>query len=150
MKLYTKNQVIFFSVCTLVLGVFFAFVLSKFFFAEKKSVETNASVSFENSVENPVSDENILKITSENSESDSVISSNSKNEGYTQEEIQNINVYNLCNEAVVNINTQVVGVNWFLEPVVEDGGSGSGSINVTPYILLNFLTISLHCSIKGS
>lgn len=138
MKLYTKNQVIFFSVCTLVLGVFFAFVLSKFFFAEKKSVETNASVSFENSVENPVSDENILKITSENSESDSVISSNSKNEGYTQEEIQNINVYNLCNEAVVNINTQVVGVNWFLEPVVEDGGSGSGSIiDKNGYVLTN-------------
>ena len=138
MKLYTKNQVIFFSVCTLVLGAFFAFVLSKFFFAEKKSVETNASVSFENSVENPVSDENILKITSENSESDSVISSNSKNEGYTQEEIQNINVYNLCNEAVVNINTQVVGVNWFLEPVVEDGGSGSGSIiDKNGYVLTN-------------
>lgn len=138
MKLYTKNQVIFFSVCTLVLGAFFAFVLSKFFFAEKKSVETKATVSFENSVENPVSDENILKITSENSESDSVISSNSKNEGYTQEEIQNINVYNLCNEAVVNINTQVVGVNWFLEPVVEDGGSGSGSIiDKNGYVLTN-------------
>ena len=73
MKLYTKNQVIFFSVCTLVLGAVFAFTLSKFFFAEKKSVETKATVSFENSVENPVSDENILKITSENSESDSVI-----------------------------------------------------------------------------
>ena len=138
MKLYTKNQVIFFSVCTLVLGAVFAFVLSKFFFAEKKSVETKATVSFENSVENPVSDENILKITSENSESDSVISSNSKNEGYTQEEIQNINVYNLCNEAVVNINTQVVGVNWFLEPVVEDGGSGSGSIiDKNGYVLTN-------------
>ena len=138
MKLYTKNQVIFFSVCTLVLGAVFAFALSKFFFAEKKSVETKTAVSFENSVENPVSDENILKITSENSESDSVISSNSKNEGYTQEEIQNINVYNLCNEAVVNINTQVVGVNWFLEPVVEDGGSGSGSIiDKNGYVLTN-------------
>ena len=138
MKLYTKNQVIFFSVCTLVLGAVFAFVLSKFFFAEKKSVETKAAVSFENSVENPVSDENILKITSENSEADSVISSNSKNGGYTQEEIQNINVYNLCNEAVVNINTQVVGVYWFLEPVVEDGGSGSGSIiDKNGYVLTN-------------
>jgi S1-C subfamily serine protease len=48
--------------------------------------------------------------------------------GYTVDEQQNIFVYEKCNEAVVNINTQVTGVNWFLEPVVEDGGSGSGSI----------------------
>lgn len=138
MKLYTKNQVVFFSVCTLVFGALFALGLSKLFFTEKKSSENNASVSFEASVENTGIDENIFKITSETSESDSVISSNSKNEGYTQEEIQNINVYNLCNEAVVNINTQVVGVNWFLEPVVEDGGSGSGSIiDKNGYVLTN-------------
>ncbi len=47
---------------------------------------------------------------------------------YTRDEVQNIFVYENCNEAVVNINTQVVAVNWFLEPVPQDGGSGSGSI----------------------
>lgn len=47
---------------------------------------------------------------------------------YTQDEQQNISVYEKCNEAVVNITTQVMGVNWFLEPIVQDGGSGSGSI----------------------
>ncbi len=58
--------------------------------------------------------------------------------GYTQDEIQNINVYDKCNEAVVNINTKVTAYDWFLEPVVQDGGSGSGSI-IDPrgYILTN-------------
>ena len=58
--------------------------------------------------------------------------------GYTQEEAQNINVYALCNEAVVNINTQVTAYDWFLQPYVQDGGSGSGSIiDKRGYILTN-------------
>ena len=57
---------------------------------------------------------------------------------YTQEEAQNINVYALCNEAVVNINTQVTAYDWFLQPYVQDGGSGSGSIiDKRGYILTN-------------
>ena len=60
------------------------------------------------------------------------------NSGYTQEEAQNINVYSLCNEAVVNINTQVTAYDWFLQPYVQDGGSGSGSIiDKRGYILTN-------------
>ena len=57
---------------------------------------------------------------------------------YTQEELQNINVYSLCNEAVVNINTKIVDYDWFLEPYVREGGSGSGSIiDKRGYILTN-------------
>ena len=47
---------------------------------------------------------------------------------YTQVELQNISVYEKCNEAVVNITTQTMGYNWFLEPVITGSGSGSGSI----------------------
>ena len=62
---------------------------------------------------------------------------------YTADEMQNINVYEQCNEAVVNINTQVMGVNWFLEPVVENGGSGSGSIiDSRGYVVTNVHVIS--------
>ncbi len=47
---------------------------------------------------------------------------------YTQDEAQNISIYEKCNEAVVNITTQAMAYNWFLEPVLKENGSGSGSI----------------------
>ena len=67
----------------------------------------------------------------------------SGDEAYTQDELQNINVYAKCSGAVVNINMQVTGINWFLEPVVEDGGSGSGSIiDKRGYVLTNVHVIA--------
>lgn len=65
------------------------------------------------------------------------------NGNYTAEEQQNIDVYEFCNEAVVNINTKVTAYDWFLEPYVQDGGSGSGSIiDKRGYILTNVHVIS--------
>ena len=62
---------------------------------------------------------------------------------YTQDETENINVYRNCNEAVVNINTKVTSYDWFWEPYVTDGGSGSGSIiDKRGYILTNVHVIS--------
>ena len=62
----------------------------------------------------------------------------SGNQSYTQDEIQNISVYEQCNEAVVNITTQIMGYNWFLEPVTTGGGTGSGSIiDKRGYVLTN-------------
>ena len=62
----------------------------------------------------------------------------SKDITYTTEEAQNIYVYDSCNEAVVNINTQVTAYDWFLQPYVQEGGSGSGSIiDKNGYILTN-------------
>ncbi len=59
-------------------------------------------------------------------------------ENYTQDEIENIAVYDKLNEGVVNITTEVMGYNWFLEPVPREGSSGSGSIiDVRGYILTN-------------
>ena len=61
-----------------------------------------------------------------------------KGEGYTQDETQNITVYQKANEAVVNITTEIVGINWFLEPVPQEGGSGSGSIiDTRGYVVTN-------------
>ena len=72
-----------------------------------------------------------------------IISVASGTTGYTQEEVQNINVYSLCNEAVVNINTQVTAYDWFLQPYVQEGGSGSGSIiDKRGYILTNVHVIA--------
>lgn len=66
-----------------------------------------------------------------------VIASNLSEE-YSQDEAENIDVYERLNEAVVNITTEVMAVNWFMEPVPQDGGSGSGSIiDEKGYILTN-------------
>lgn len=58
---------------------------------------------------------------------------------FTVDERENISVYDTYNEAVVNVTTETVGINWFLEPVPQDGGSGSGSIiDTRGYVLTNY------------
>ena len=67
-----------------------------------------------------------------------VLTAATSSTSYTQDEAQNIAVYEKCNEAVVNITTQVMGYNWFLEPVVASSGSGSGSIiDARGYVVTN-------------
>jgi S1-C subfamily serine protease len=57
---------------------------------------------------------------------------------YTEDERQNITIYQQLNSGVVNITTETVGINWFLEPVPQAGSSGSGSIiNTRGYVLTN-------------
>jgi len=58
--------------------------------------------------------------------------------GFSQDERENIDVYERLNVGVVNITTQTVAINWFLEPVPQQGGSGSGSIiDLRGYVLTN-------------
>ena len=58
---------------------------------------------------------------------------------FTIDERENIAVYDGYNEAVVNITTETVAINWFLEPVPQNGGSGSGSIiDTRGYVLTNY------------
>jgi S1-C subfamily serine protease len=57
---------------------------------------------------------------------------------YTEDERENISIYELLNAGVVNITTETVAINWFLEPVPQAGGSGSGSIiDTRGYVLTN-------------
>jgi S1-C subfamily serine protease len=57
---------------------------------------------------------------------------------YTEDERENISIYEQLNVAVVNITTETVAINWFLEPVPQEGGSGSGSIiDTRGYVLTN-------------
>ena len=58
--------------------------------------------------------------------------------GFTEEERLFIAIYEQLNAGVVNITTETVAINWFLEPVPRAGGSGSGSIiDTRGYILTN-------------
>ncbi|MCL1836897.1 MAG: trypsin-like peptidase domain-containing protein [Treponema sp.] len=57
---------------------------------------------------------------------------------YTEDERENISVYERLNAAVVNITTETMAINWFLEPVPQEGSSGSGSIiDAAGYVLTN-------------
>lgn len=49
-------------------------------------------------------------------------------EDFNADEKENIAIYQNLNEAVVNISTEVLSYNWFLEAVPQSGGTGSGSI----------------------
>lgn len=61
---------------------------------------------------------------------------------YSEDERENIDIYEKLNTAVVNITTETVAINWFLEPVPQDGGSGSGSIiDTRGYVLTNYHVI---------
>lgn len=136
MKLYSRDQLI---KCTLT-GIFAAIVVTSII-AYKINKSTNqksdsvsqTSYSDDEASKTSKVDESVT--IQENQPSILPVASDSS---YSQTESQNINVYSLCNEAVVNINTKVTAYDWFLEPYVQDGGSGSGSIiDKRGYILTN-------------
>lgn len=142
-KLYTKDQVIFriyLSILTCV--IIFAFAFFVFIKPKLSKGQNNLQQEISNE-EQSHSDVEISQIDlqgekfQQNSTSVNAVKLYNSNE-YTLDELQNINVYEACNEAVVNINTKVTSYDWFLEPVVKDGGSGSGAIfDKRGYILTN-------------
>ena len=146
MKLYSRVQVVKLSIIIFVLTVFLTSML--FLACSKKSGSKTEKRSFSDSnagensaqlgaTENKSHLENILE-TNDSSLQKSFDNNDFDFSSYSQEEAQNIYVYEMCNEAVVNITTKVMNYNWFLEPYVQDGGSGSGSIiDRRGYILTN-------------
>lgn len=130
MKLYSRGQLVRVTFVAVAVTVLITSLICVKVFSNKQNdnqVETVSVVNNEESVDfleqNPTVVESTLPVA---------------NVTYTQDELQNINVYEACNEAVVNINTKVTAYDWFLEPYVQDGGSGSGSIiDKRGYILTN-------------
>ena len=132
MKLYSRGQVIIITLLSVVVAVFVTAVVSC-------GINKSKNVAVSESAPVEIAGDNV----SHNSDKD-VFQQNVIGEipdalkNFSSVEQQNIDVYELCNEAVVNINTRVTAYDWFLEPYVQDGGSGSGSIiDKRGYILTN-------------
>ncbi|MDR1910170.1 MAG: trypsin-like peptidase domain-containing protein [Spirochaetaceae bacterium] len=131
MKLYSRGQVIFFSLLSGLLVVLFALGAGLLPLKRSASPGTSGTAAAEKT--DPLAALSLLETYPSN------LSLNTTELApFTQDERENIAVYEQFNEAVVNITTETVGINWFLEPVPQEGGSGSGSIIGTQgYVLTN-------------
>ena len=136
MKLYTSGQVVravLFSIAgTAILTV------GILFFRDGKNNQISNNSKTEYSETLATSEEKNIVSLEKSDDSSSASLAVATVSGYSQDEWQNINVYEKCNEAVVNINTKETAYTWFLEPFVQDGGCGSGSIiDAEGHILTN-------------
>ena len=148
MKLYSRGQV----ARRISFGAAIAFVFTAILFYNLGKKQGQSQGQLQNQKEIALVPEEQIDVVSEavsepvDLYSEPVVSSlpvASSTYSYSQDENENINVYKNCNEAVVNINTKVTSYDWFWDPYVTDGGSGSGSIiDKRGYILTNVHVIS--------
>ena len=119
MKLYSKKQLVTYSISTGILAAVAVSVVFTFFKNDspQKSGKEISAV-----------EKNQSELKEEIPQTFEAFPVVAENGSYTQDESQNISVYEKCNEAVVNITTKVMGYNWFYDPIVTESGSGSGSI----------------------
>jgi len=127
MKLYSRGQVLFFSFLSALIVALLAFGLGlfkPFFPAETENVNTSVSEKQETEFKLLQSEYRVLN-------TQDIVQ-------FSESERENISVYEQFNSAVVNITTETMAINWFLEPVPQQGSSGSGSIiDTRGYILTN-------------
>jgi S1-C subfamily serine protease len=139
MKLYSRGQVFFFSVLTGLIVIMFAVGIG---FLRIPSRDTgDAAESAAGEEQQPVNTEadpfEALRLR-QSPYTNPLQRNAAELLPYTEDERENISVYEQLNEAVVNITTETVAINWFLEPVPQEGGSGSGSIiDTRGYVLTN-------------
>lgn len=141
MKLYTRRHLFFSTITTVMITAAAVLGAQKIFFSGSRS-QPQEAVSQKNADEESAalqsapSQQSAQSAGSQFLQSQTLVASPAVT--YTADEQQNISVYQQFNEAVVNITTQVMGMNWFFEPIAEDGGSGSGSIiDSRGYVITN-------------
>ncbi len=126
MRLYSRGQVVFYSFCSALL-VFLVLMGLGIFSKGKKTGQIEANDSLQEPFalnSNPPSIHNNMIVGTANK--------------YTDNEVENIFIYEKLNEAVVNITTEELVHYWFTEPVPKEGTSGSGSIiDTRGYVLTN-------------
>ena len=145
MKLYSRGQVFFFSFFSalIVLLLALGFGLLKPLFpesADKTGTHKSAGDDFYS--DSSVNDVSKIDVSAPPYEPDNKNVHTAINTAdlisYSESERENIMIYEQLNSAVVNITTETMAINWFLEPVPQEGTSGSGSIIDTKgYVLTN-------------
>jgi S1-C subfamily serine protease len=126
MRLYSRGQVLFFSLLSAFVVILLALGLGFFKF---RPFKTDNAASLE--VENQEGEFKLMQ-------SEYLARNTADLVQFSEGERENITIYEQLNSAVVNITTETMAINWFLEPVPQEGGSGSGSIiDTRGYVLTN-------------
>ncbi|HRZ89069.1 MAG TPA: peptidase S1, partial [Spirochaetia bacterium] len=124
MRLYSRGQVLLFSVCSFAVALLAAFGLGFIRLPAAAAASEGAAPAalerFDAGAPAPSLEPGVIS-------SPHLLTADTSQD-YSQDERENISVYERLNSGVVNITTEVVSINYFLEPVPSAGGSGSGSI----------------------
>jgi S1-C subfamily serine protease len=139
MRLYSRGQVVFFSVLSGLIAVLFMLGAGVPALIAKKAGTDQQTVTRETVLDAESGWTEMSPVTPLAIEPRAVqLSPDLVAAPYTEDERENISVYEQLNAAVVNITTETMAINWFLEPVPQEGGSGSGSIiDSSGYVLTN-------------
>lgn len=129
MKLYSRGQLLLVALATGLVAVLLAVGLG--LFAGDEQSEPAAEI-------NDLGESGRLELQTNHDPSGSLRPAASRSD-FTEDELENISIFDLRNEGVVNITTETLTYNWFLEPVPEQGTTGSGSIiDARGYVLTNY------------
>jgi len=135
-RLYSRGQVLFFSILSCLLTAFIVLGTVKLTKKPAPLYETTPEAAANGAAAEDVAPGQAL--ASEASDRQPRAIEVQSAAAYTEDERENISVYEQLNSAVVNITTETMAINWFLEPVPQEGGSGSGSIiDTRGYVLTN-------------
>jgi len=127
MKLYSRGQVLFFSLLSAFIVILLAVGLGLLKFKPNTQAENAGLLEAEKQ-------ESEFKLM----QSEYIARNTVDLVQFSEGERENITIYEQLNSAVVNITTETMAINWFLEPVPQEGGSGSGSIiDTRGYVLTN-------------
>ncbi len=125
MKFYTKGQIVLVAAASLFVVLLAAFGFGLFSFSGKDAPAAGQQAVIDEFDFSDRTETEIVPV-----QSSSAI--------YSEEELENIRIYERLNKAVVNITTKVMAMNLLFEPVPREGGSGSGSIiSDDGYVLTN-------------
>ncbi|MDR2900845.1 MAG: trypsin-like peptidase domain-containing protein [Treponema sp.] len=136
MKLYSKGQLIFFSVLSALIVVMLAIGIGFIRLPSDDAALANTDDINQGTVS--IGDDFEKLELRQSDYTDPRLYETADLSAFTEDEKENISIYEQLNEAVVNITTETVAINWFLEPVPQEGSSGSGSIiDTRGYVLTN-------------